>query len=134
MNTLNTFNGRYAYGEEAEIAFENYLKNKSITYIRYINESYWNKTYDLINGDFFVMNENFDVKRNSISFHSLDNFKGKYYIIYHHDLHSSLVIETNEIQKLNRNNYDILSSGDKGFKYYRLKNLKHVTLDEFFKS
>lgn len=131
---LDTFQDRYEYGLKAEKAFEQFLNYAKIPYTKFINESYWTKEFDLVNGDFKANGENIDVKRNSISFRSLDNFKGKYYVVYHNDLHSPMVIETEEVNKLDRNNCDTLESGSKGFKYHRLSKLKYMTFDEFFKT
>jgi hypothetical protein len=132
MNKLDSFEARLADGQEAENLFENYLKNKDIKYVRHFNESYWSKSYDLINGDFYINEEKFDIKRNSISFKSLDNYNGKYFIVYHWNLHTPIIVKADDVRKLNRSYCDILRSGDKGFKYNRLKYLKHKTLDEFF--
>jgi len=130
---LSTFQVRYNKGVEAENLFEQYLIDNHIPYTKFINESYWSISYDLVNGDFLVNGERFDIKRNAISFKSLDNFAGKYFIVYHYMLHTPIVIEAAEIKKMNRNYFDTLMSGDPGFKYYRLKNLKHWSLDQFFK-
>lgn len=134
MKKLSTFEARYTYGQAAEQAFAAFLNFAKIPYTQYINESYWSKEFDLVNGDFQVRGENIDVKRNSISFRSLDNFKGKYYVVYHNDLSSPLVIETEEVKKLDRKNFDILESGSYGFKYPKLSKLKYMTFDEFFKT
>jgi len=134
MKKLNTFDNRYSYGEEAENAFEQYLKFAQITYKKYINESYWSKEFDLINGDFEVNGFKIDVKRNSISLRSLENFKGDYFVVYHHNLSTPMVIKLDEVKKLDVHSYSTLSSGDKGFKYNVLRTLNFMTFDEFFKN
>jgi hypothetical protein len=131
---MKNFDDRYSYGEKAENAFEEYLKFAALSYVKHINESYWSKEYDLTYGDFEVQGVKIDVKRNSISLRSLDNFKGDCFIVYHHDLHSPMVIETEEAKKLDRSTCSTLSSGDKGFKYNVLRKLNYKTFDEFFKN
>ena len=129
---MKNFDERYSYGEEAENAFEAYLKFAGISYKKYINESYWSREFDLINGDFEVCGYKIDVKRNAISLRSLDNFQGDYFVVYHHALNTPMVIEKDEVKKLDRNSCSNLTSGDKGFKYTLLRTLNFQTFDEFF--
>lgn len=131
---MKNFDERYSYGEEAEKAFEIYLKFAGLSYKKHINESQWTPEFDLINGDFEVNGYKIDIKRDSISLKSIDNFQGDYFIVYHHLLHTPMVIEKDEIKKLDRSLCSILSSGDKGFKYTVLRKLKFKTFDEFFKN
>jgi hypothetical protein len=147
MNDLNSFSGRNDYGEKAVEKTAEFLNYKGIKYDRVVARETWRKTdqnrnwdemkklrkLDLENGDLTISNENFDIKRNAISLYSLDNFKGKYFILHDHFLNEARVYDVEELRRCNRAHCEKLSSGDLGFKFHQLKNVKYKTLEEFFK-
>lgn len=146
---LNTFVKRNEYGHLAVVYVMQKCNQKNITCKEVIPYEVWKrlnenasknwdeikrlKKFDLENGDLIIGVEYCDIKRNSLSFKSLDNFKHKYFIIGHHDLRDFLVMKADDIRKLDRNTHgEKLSSNDLGFKYWNLKRLvKHITLDDF---
>ena len=147
MAKLDSFEKRASYGQEAVDKTVQLCETLGIKYETVVSVEEWKKAnggkknwpeierlnkIDLEEGDLKILGHNFDVKRNAISFKSLDNFKGKYFIIYHHDLEAALVIEGSQIKKLDRTYFsDELSSGDRGIKYYNLRKLPNTPLRVF---
>jgi len=149
---MSTFEERRNIGYKAEDALYEYCYRNNIAHIDIVSRKQWEtvekwspaweilRKLDQEQGDthFPIINENVDIKLNSITFSSLDNFKHTYYIVYRADLQDVIVVKKQDIQKLDTNDYDIIritSRGEeiRGYKYDRLiKNVPYITLDKFF--
>lgn len=125
------FEDRLLFGQEAEDLFEQTLKKEKISYIKLTNLPNWSKEYDLKYGDFQVGNIYQDIKRNSISKKSIDNFKGEYFVVYNLSLSMGFVIQTKEMKHINSNAYTQLTSGDLGLNFAALQRFPHISLEEF---
>jgi hypothetical protein len=144
---MDKFSDRRSYGDEAEDELYKYCDQHSIKYIIIVSREEWADVEkytaewvalvkkDLEEGDviFPIIHENVDVKHNSITLHSLDNFKHTYYIVYNNFLNKVIVLKKDDVNTLDRNLAEELRSEDKGFKFRILETLPHLTLEEFFK-
>jgi|AntAceMinimDraft_17_1070374.scaffolds.fasta_scaffold65807_2 hypothetical protein len=111
---------RGKYGHQAVIKTCEYLDSQKIPYKTTKHFfGYWNPTLDRIYGDIIMFDKYwFDVKRNSITERSIEDFKGFGYILWHHNLDKNIFISKNKITKVRDNLIlESVDSGEMAFKY-----------------
>jgi hypothetical protein len=129
---MESFNDRKEYGEIAVEHSIKILDNSKIPYIT--SKQYWGNKWtssiDAKYGDIVLYPDDtnpiwIDVKRNSISKHSVKEFKGDYFWIFHHivEIYSILLTKEELLSQPNLNE-SILSSGDPG---YKIRNIESPT-------
>jgi len=143
---VTTFRERLVYGNEATDKTVNIFREQDIYCEQIISQERWDSVsskeelkelqeYDKINGDLYISKRKFrcDVKRDKISWESLQKFQGDYFILWRMSLNECIVIKREDTMRVNRNSCIQLESGDMGYNFEQLLMLPYVTLDEFIK-
>jgi len=127
---------RGEYGEKAVLRTYEILGSHNISFQS--AKDYWGDQYsfkkDLEYGDIIFFDLWFDIKRNSISVESFENFKGFGYIVIHHYLNNNFVITREKLVEVHTNLLtESLLSGDLGWKYKNFYKYELPSLHDFLK-
>ncbi|NMC60636.1 MAG: hypothetical protein GYA51_14820 [Candidatus Methanofastidiosa archaeon] len=115
---------RGQYGEMAVSKMIEMLNEKNIpfqTSKQHFGDK-WTPRKDRIYGDIVILNKYwFDVKRNSITERSIDDFEGIGYFLFHHFLNKGIFVSKSKMRIIRENeeSRDTVRSGEQAFKYKR---------------
>ena len=126
---LSTKTNRIKYGKEAETKVTKLLEEKNITYELTEDKKPGDYKYDMENGDIFISSSwgnkvvRTDVKRGSISFNSIDNFKGEVFLLTDSNMEFFVAFPSAAMRKYKKTcldkakGYTQLPSGDWGIRF-----------------
>lgn len=126
---------RGEYGEEAVDLVCKMLKKLKIPYetCKQIFKEKWNPRLDRIYGDIRLFGKYwFDVKRNSITERSIDDFSGIGYFLVHHNLSKAFFVGKNFLHKEKTNMLlEQVQSGEYGYKFKNFYKYDLLSIEQF---
>jgi hypothetical protein len=101
-----------------------------------LSTDYWGKEWtsfkDLIYGDIIFLNNWFDIKRNSISCNSLENFEGTGFLMFNVSLNKNIFIPRTLSQAILTKIMPVeLDSGDLGYRFTQFESRPFVSIEHF---
>lgn len=140
MEDLNTFKGRFQYGDVAVDEAKRILDFLEIQYktSKEFWKPNWTNILDKEFGDLILLQDVddpiwIDVKRNSIPKESLNAFNGDYFWIFHHFVdYQNLLITKQEVLDLDLPLYELASKKSVGYKIKDIYGKVHRSIEDIF--